>query len=266
MWFGVRGRRAMSIARITPGGHVTLFSAGLHANAPPRALAGGPDGNVWFTEDDTDRVGRITPPGEITEFHAGISSGSEPSGIVAGPDGNLWFTEFEGGRLGRITPAGKVTEFSAGLPPGELLSAITSGPDASLWFPTLEGVARLTPTPGTPVSVLTRRARVSSRGATAVQLACGAGTETCAGRLDLTIRATKRAGDGRLYIKVTLVASARFGLSPGRHTTVKLTLNSIGRRQLARARGRRLTTRFRAGSSAGDEPGTLILTGARRGR
>jgi len=262
VWFGVRAGQ-ISVARVTPGGDVTLFSSGLHADAPPRALAAGPDGNVWFTEDDIDSIGRITPSGKITEFHLGISPDAEPTGIVAGPDGNLWFTEFEGGRLGRITPTGTVTEFSAGLPSGMFLSAITAGPGASLWFPMLAGVGRLTPTPGTRVSVLTRRARVSPRGATTVELACGTGTETCSGKLELTIRVTHRERGVQPFRTTAVLARARFGLSPGRRTTVRLALNAIGRRHLTRAKGRRLTTRFRAAGSAGDEQGTLTLTATR---
>jgi streptogramin lyase len=261
VWFGVRVRRVMSVARITPRGQVTLFSAGLHANVPPTAFAAGPDGNVWFTQ--RDRIGRITPSGKITEFRAGISPRGAPDGIAAGADGNLWFTEFPGGRLGRITPAGKITEFSAGLSSAEPL-AITAGPQASLWLLTTAGVARLTPTPGTPVSILTRHARVSSHGATRVELACGKGAETCSGTLELTIRVTKRVGRGQPFITTIVLARARFGLSPGQHSTVALTLNSIGRRYLAHARGRRLTTRYRAATGAGDEQGALILTATRR--
>src|SRR5437899_649550 len=41
------------------------------ANAQPRHIALGPDGNLWFTEG-TDvvpaKIGRITPAGAITEF------------------------------------------------------------------------------------------------------------------------------------------------------------------------------------------------------
>ena len=251
VWFGVLGDRAR-IARVTPSGTITQFATGLHRSAEIESTAG-PDGNVWFTEGNT-RVGRITPTGKITEFSAGISPGAVTTGITAGFDGNLWFTEFEGGRLGRITPTGNITEFSAGLAAGELLSAITSGPFGSLYFSKLGGIARLTPTPGTPVSVLTRRARVNARGATTIKLACGAGSEPCAGRLDLTltvIRGTR------------ILGSARLALSPGEHATVKLKLNASGRRTLAKARGRRLNARYRASSSGGDAKGRLTLTAPR---
>jgi len=122
-----------AIARITPSGTVTEFTAGLEEGSAPQGITTGPDGNLWFT-DAAGRIGRITPAGAITEFSKGISSNSEPSGIAAGPDGNLWFTERFGSRIGRITPAGVVTEFTVGLTSGENPQGITAGPDGNLWF------------------------------------------------------------------------------------------------------------------------------------
>ena len=98
---------------------VTEFSVGISPGAAIRAIASGPDGNLWFTELFGNRIGRITPDGKVTEFPlitphsypAGITTG--PNSIVAGPDGNLWFTETFGGKIGRITPAGVITEFES---------------------------------------------------------------------------------------------------------------------------------------------------------
>ena len=99
-------------------GPATEFSAGITPTSIPHGIAAGPDGNLWFTEIDGDRIGRITPAGVVTEFSAGITADARPKGIAAGPDGNLWFTEYDGDRIGRITPAGTVTEFTAGITPG----------------------------------------------------------------------------------------------------------------------------------------------------
>lgn len=51
-----------------PADPVTMFSAGI---APPQrivAIVAGPDGNLWFTEYDGDRIERITPAGVVTEY------------------------------------------------------------------------------------------------------------------------------------------------------------------------------------------------------
>jgi streptogramin lyase len=104
----------------------------------PRYITAGPDGNLWFTEQGTARIGRITPGGALTEFSQGITANSSPTGITAGPDGNLWFTEFTftngAARVGRITPSGTVTEFSQGITGFANPEGITAGPDGNLWF------------------------------------------------------------------------------------------------------------------------------------
>src|SRR5262245_6878971 len=52
----------------------------------PTNIVTGPDGNLWFTEFNADKIGRITPSGAITEFTV-PGAGSGPAGITSGPDG-----------------------------------------------------------------------------------------------------------------------------------------------------------------------------------
>src|SRR6266508_1365537 len=67
----------------------------LTAGSGPIEIASGPDGNLWFTELDGNRIGRITTAGLITEFPVP----DPPIAIAAGPDGNLWFVgNFDGVR------------------------------------------------------------------------------------------------------------------------------------------------------------------------
>ena len=72
------------------------------AASTPVGITTGPDGNLWFTEHDGNKVGRITPDGTITEFAVPTANGGQ-SGITAGPDNALWFTENAGNKIGRIT-------------------------------------------------------------------------------------------------------------------------------------------------------------------
>src|ERR1700758_3688911 len=76
----------------------------------PRAITGGPDGNVWFANYIGYSIGRMTPQGNFTNFPTptGVST---DVGIALGPDGNLWFTEWIQSKIGRITPDGVITEF-----------------------------------------------------------------------------------------------------------------------------------------------------------
>ncbi|MFF9013421.1 hypothetical protein ACF09C_10705 [Streptomyces sp. NPDC014870] len=71
------------------------------ANSFPQGIAAGPDGNLWFTETDGDRVGRITTAGAITEY-ATPTANSSPRGIAAGPDANMWFAENQVNQIGKI--------------------------------------------------------------------------------------------------------------------------------------------------------------------
>lgn len=99
------------------------------AHSRPSGITAGPDGNVWFTESDVNKIGRVTTSGVFTEFTVPFSL---PNGIVAGPDGNLWVTD-EASKIDRITPSGAVTRYQVptinGYPSG-----ITVGPDGALWF------------------------------------------------------------------------------------------------------------------------------------
>jgi virginiamycin B lyase len=95
-------------------------------------IIAGPDGNIWFTEADGNKIGRSTLSGVITELSLPTSS-SRPESIAAGPDGNLWFTEAEGNKIGCISPLGTISEFPLPVA-GSHPSNITAGPDGRLWF------------------------------------------------------------------------------------------------------------------------------------
>lgn len=114
----------------------------------PESITVGPDGNLWFTENNSNQIGRITPAGDITEFPIPLTPEGNPIGnhadhnypvgITAGPDGNLWFTESATEGIGKITPGGAITQFSisvAGFAPGAPWPIdISAGPDGNLWF------------------------------------------------------------------------------------------------------------------------------------
>jgi streptogramin lyase len=100
--------------------------------ALPNGITTGPDGNLWFTEYGSGKIGRITPGGVINEFLL-PNPNSGPFSITSGPDGNLWFTEYMAGKIGSITASGVIREF-LGLTGRSQPFAITSGPDGNLWF------------------------------------------------------------------------------------------------------------------------------------
>jgi virginiamycin B lyase len=98
----------------------------------------GADGNLWFTEEGSGKLGRITTAGVITEFPIPTAN-SDPRGITAGWDGNLWFTENLGNKIGRMVPGPDViTEFPT-LSSNNGPAFITAGADGNLWFTNSNG-------------------------------------------------------------------------------------------------------------------------------
>jgi streptogramin lyase len=106
-------------------------------DSEPIEITAGPDGNLWFTQQDASQVTRVTPQGVITEFP--LPTLGFPSDITAGPDGNVWFSEGANGNIGFITPAGAITEipFSSNGSAG----GICTGPDGNIWFTDSSGNA-----------------------------------------------------------------------------------------------------------------------------
>jgi streptogramin lyase len=171
MWFtefacsvtpGCSGNSPNKIGRIgTSGptnGVITEFNVN-PLNSRIFGIASGPDGNLWFTENDANRIGRITPTGAITEFVLPPGGGGGPVDIAAGADGNMWFAA--GNFIGRISPTtGIVTEFPIPTPNAGAFG-ITPGPDGNIWFTeemankigTITTGAIPPPTPGCAVDI-----------------------------------------------------------------------------------------------------------------
>jgi streptogramin lyase len=129
------------IGKITPGGAITEFALPCTRTIPafpenlvtarPTSITPGPDGNLWFTESECDRIGRMSPSGSLVEFP--LTAGSTPVAITPGSDGNLWFLEYGTNKIGQMTPAGVMTELP--LPAGPHVPAsLVAAPDGNLWF------------------------------------------------------------------------------------------------------------------------------------
>jgi virginiamycin B lyase len=74
------------------------------ASSGPRGITRGPDGNVWYAGDGSNKIGRVnTTTAMFTEFVV-PTPGAVPAQIVTGPDNNLWFTEEIANRIGRLAP------------------------------------------------------------------------------------------------------------------------------------------------------------------
>jgi virginiamycin B lyase len=123
--------------QVTQPGTLTEFP--VPANSQPLGITQGPDGAMWVTGFDADKVFRMTTDGQITNtFPTSGDALNQPNFITVGPDGNLWLTEDDdqgtgGNAVARLTPSGVSTVFPL---PHALSSAegIVAGPDGRLWF------------------------------------------------------------------------------------------------------------------------------------
>lgn len=112
----------------------------------PTTVAVAPDGVIWFTESQGNRIGRINPDGTGYRGFDLPHANSAPRIIALGADGNMWFSEHSGNRIGRITPAGVVSSFAIPTPASQP-RAIALGADGNIWFGEFAGgkIGRITP-------------------------------------------------------------------------------------------------------------------------
>jgi virginiamycin B lyase len=139
------------IGRINAQGIFDTFYQVPTTSAGLGDITAGPDGNLWFFENNVGQIGRVTPAGQFTEFP--LPSGyPDLNHIIAGPDGALWFTAFEinhGAGVGRIATDGTLSAFPVpGGVPQNSPSGITVGPDGAFWLtePGNDEIVRLTTT------------------------------------------------------------------------------------------------------------------------
>jgi virginiamycin B lyase len=70
---------------VTTSGEFSEFSVPTPLSAP-FGITSGPDGALWFTEQNAAKIGRVTTSGVFTEFSLPRGYGV-PHAITTGPDG-----------------------------------------------------------------------------------------------------------------------------------------------------------------------------------
>src|SRR5690242_20175880 len=130
---GLEARQLLSVSEFS-----VAQAENNNAFALPLAITKGPDGNIWFADQQTGKIGKIDPTSHQITFPPNQpAASSSPSGITTGPDGNIWFTETALAQIGMINVAtGALTEFgaSAGMSNGAGPFGIAAGPDGNIWF------------------------------------------------------------------------------------------------------------------------------------
>jgi len=118
----VVNQRSVAVATIVVGS----LSAGIVV---------GNDGNLWFPEQNANKIGHMATDGTGFGESAVLSYGKNPFRIAVGSDQNLWFTcqsvGVNNAAIGKITTAGVITEYHpAEIPagPAPTLNSPTSAP------------------------------------------------------------------------------------------------------------------------------------------
>src|SRR5262249_37058930 len=126
-------------------------------NGQPTGITAGPDGNIWFTETNSNKIGLVNITTHAVSEFAIPSSGGHPVYITGASDGNLWFTEAGTNKIGTVNlPDNTITIM--GIPtPSSSPAGISVGPGGTLWYAesAIHGIAEVVATPtvtATPVS------------------------------------------------------------------------------------------------------------------
>jgi len=119
--------------------------------ARPHDPAASPDGALWFTEQEANKLGRLDPAtGTIRDFPLKTPH-SGPHGLVADADGNIWYTGNYAALIGKLDPrTGNVTEFALPAESARDPHSLAFDAKGMLWF-TVQGgnsVGRLDPRTG----------------------------------------------------------------------------------------------------------------------
>jgi virginiamycin B lyase len=107
------------------------------------------NGNVWFTEPNTDAIGEFDPQSQNWNQWS-LAKGSEPFDLIFDSAGNLWFTEFGSNKIGFFnTRTDQVVETAVPTPRSNPYG-LTVDPAGTIWFAEdalgIDQIASFTPT------------------------------------------------------------------------------------------------------------------------
>jgi hypothetical protein len=72
--------------------------------AHPHDPAAGKNGDLWFTEQMTNKIGRFDPSSQSFKEYPLTGGNAGPHGLVSDSDGNIWSTANFGGYIGKLDP------------------------------------------------------------------------------------------------------------------------------------------------------------------
>src|SRR5262249_43127520 len=101
-------------------------------------IVAGPDGNIYFTEPNLNKIGLLDIKTHLLSQFNMILADTQRQGIVVGGDGQLWFTEGGQNKIGSLNPLSHVVPNYPFEPAthttNDQAEGITVGPNDALWF------------------------------------------------------------------------------------------------------------------------------------
>jgi streptogramin lyase len=115
-----------AIASITPAGAITEYTTGLTSKSEPAGIASGPEGNVWFVERASSKVGRLTVPPSATTLSAeAVSPVAERLGASVGTNAQSSEYFFQYGLTSSYESSSTQTSDAAAASPGNVSQTIS---------------------------------------------------------------------------------------------------------------------------------------------
>jgi virginiamycin B lyase len=107
------------------------------------AIVTGPDGNIWFIDENAPGLVRMSVSGGIHEFPLAGVDGNAVS-MTVGKDKNFYILD-ETSNVVRVTLAGAVDIIP--IPSGDTTSVdgLALGPDGNVWFAEFDHIGKITP-------------------------------------------------------------------------------------------------------------------------
>jgi virginiamycin B lyase len=125
------------------GSHWQQFTPRLLGATLFVGLTVGPDGNMWFIDENTGGIVRINDAGEAKEFSLNGALGNSGYDMVVGAD-KLFYITSGSTNIVRANTSGKTKTFK--IPGGDFtqLEGMALGPDGNVWFAEFNHIAKIT--------------------------------------------------------------------------------------------------------------------------
>lgn len=131
VWFSALGNY---IVHLTVSGQVTTYPIP-SPNSMPMGVTGDSQGNIWFSEMFTNKIGVVRTDGRIEEFDIPTPFAA-PTGLTVDQYDNVWFAESGMGKIGVLRKNGRIDEYKlpiGGHPMGINYSSMQRSQDV-VWF------------------------------------------------------------------------------------------------------------------------------------